>query len=112
MNGINKVILAGHVTEAGPKLTYSPEGTPQCSFTLLLEEAGRDGHVYKLFLPVEVFSTHGEWAAEHLNAGDLILVDGKLKWKTWVDKKGEKQGRLAVMAWQVSLMSTPAASTN
>jgi single stranded DNA-binding protein len=108
MNGVNKVIVAGQVTEAGPKLTYSSEGTPQCRLTLVVEEAGKDGHVYKLFLPVEVFSAHGEWAAQHVNAGDTILVDGKLKWKSWMDKKGEKQGRLAVMAWQVSLLGTPA----
>jgi single-stranded DNA-binding protein len=112
MNGINKVILAGQVADAGLKLSYSSEGTPQYHFTLLLEEAGKDGQVYRLFLPVEVFSTHGQWAAEHLNASDRILVDGKLKWKSWVDKKGEKQGKLMVMAWQVSLLGTPTLSSN
>lgn len=112
MNGINKVIVAGQVTEAGPKLTYSPEGMPQCRFTLVVEEAGKDGHVYKLFLPVEVFSANGAWAAEHVNAGDTILVDGKLKWKSWLDKQGVKQGKLIVMAWAVSLVGVPSAAVS
>ena len=111
MNSINKVLLTGQVTDAGPKLTYSSEGTPQCTFTVLVEECGKDGHLFKLFVPVEVFSAHGEWTAEHVNAGDLVLIDGKLRWRSWVDNKGEKQGKLSVMAWQVSLVGPPAAVT-
>jgi hypothetical protein len=38
-----------------------------------------------------------------------VLVDGKLQWKSWLDRKGEKQGRLAVLAWKVDKPETPAA---
>jgi single-strand DNA-binding protein len=107
MNSLNKVILAGQVTEAGPKLTYGSEGAPHCSFTLLVEESGKEGQAFKLFVPIEVYGAHAEWTAEHLDRGALILVDGKLKWKSTVDKQGMKQGRLVVMAWQVSLVGTP-----
>ncbi len=116
MLAINKVIVIGRVTDAGPKLTYSSEGTPQCSFTLLIEEAGKDGaNVFKLFVPIEVFGTHGEWVVEHVNVGDLVCIDGKLRWKSWIDKKGEKQGKLGVMAWQVAHLhhvASSAVSTN
>jgi single-stranded DNA-binding protein len=108
MHAINKVIVMGCVQE-GLKLTYGPEGTPQCSLTLLLEEGGKDGGTYKLYLPVDVFSTHAEWVAEHVHAGALVLIDGKLRWKSWVDKQGQKQGKLALMAWQVTLVQ-PATS--
>jgi single stranded DNA-binding protein len=101
---LNKVIICGKVTDASLKLTYTSEGTPQCAFTLMVEELGRDGSSFKLFVPVEVFGKQAEPVAEQINAGDVILVDGKLKWKSWLDKKGEKQGRLGVMAWAVSLL--------
>ncbi len=111
---INRVLLVGRVTEAGPKLTYSSDGSPQCIFTLLLEEPAKDGTMFKLFVPVEVFGKQAEPVAEQINAGDTVLIDGKLKWKSWIDKQGEKQGRLGIMAWQVSLVGTtaPAASAN
>jgi single-stranded DNA-binding protein len=75
MTSINKVIICGRVTDAGPKLTYASEGTPQCAFTLIVEEPGRDGAPFKLFVPVEVFG-----------------------------KQGQKRGRLGVMAWAVNLL--------
>jgi single-stranded DNA-binding protein len=95
---INKVIIYDRVSDAGPKLTYTSEGTPQCTITLLVEEPGRDGTPFELFVPIEVCGKQAEPVAEQINTGDVLLVDGKLKWKSWVDKKGEKQGRLGFMA--------------
>jgi single stranded DNA-binding protein len=114
MTSINRVLLVGRVTEAGPKLTYSPGGSPQCTFTLLLEDPGPDGKRYKLFVPVDVFGKQAEPVAEQINVGDVVLVDGKLKWKSWLDQQGVKQGKLVVLAWAVSLVGVPshAVSTN
>jgi single-stranded DNA-binding protein len=109
---INKVLLIGRVADAGPKLAYSSEAQPQCSFTLLVEEAGKDGATtFKLFVPVDVFGTQAEWVAEHINASDLVCVDGKLRWKSWLDKQGQKQGKLGVMAWQVAHLHHVASSS-
>jgi hypothetical protein len=51
---INKVLLDG------PKLTYSPEEHPQCALTVLVEEANKEGAMFRLFMPVETFGTHAE----------------------------------------------------
>jgi single stranded DNA-binding protein len=112
MTSLNKLIICGKVTDAGPKLTYTSEGTPQCSFTLMVEEPGRDGSPFKLFVPVELFGKQAEPVAEQVNAGDVVLVDGKLRWRSWIDKKGEKQGRLGVMAWAVNVLQGAAVSAN
>ena len=106
---INKVLLCGRVTAEGCRLTYTAGATPHCTFTLLLEEASKQGHTYKLYIPVDLFGDKAEQAAETLTAGDLVLVDGKLQWKSWLDRHGEKHGRLAVLAWQVEKPETPAA---
>ena len=113
MTAINKVLLCGRVVDPGPKLTYTPEGSPQCRFTLCLEEMGKEGQAFKLFVPVLVYNTHAEWLAEHINSDDLVLIDGKLRFHSWIDKQGVKQSKLAVMGWQVSLLvRTGALSTN
>jgi single-strand DNA-binding protein len=109
---INKVIICGRVTDAGPNLTYGNKGTPQCAFTLMVEEPGRDGAPFKLFVPVEVFGKQAEAVTEQIDAGDVVLVDGKLKWKSWLDKQGQKQGRLGVMAWGVTVVQPAAVSAN
>jgi single stranded DNA-binding protein len=113
MNGLNKVIVAGQIEAPGPKLTYAAAGTPECRFTLRLDESGKDGQTFKLFLPILIYSTHAEWVAEHVSAGDLVLIDGKLRYHSWLDKAGVKQSRLAIMAWAVShLTPAPAVSPN
>jgi hypothetical protein len=40
---INRVLVSGEVGQYGVKLTYSAQSKPQASFTLVCEEAGRDG---------------------------------------------------------------------
>ncbi|MDQ3830548.1 MAG: single-stranded DNA-binding protein [Candidatus Tectomicrobia bacterium] len=111
MFALNKVLLTGAVSEAGPKLNY-PEsgGNPVCSFTLIVTEKGPNGQAFKLFVPVDVFGKDAENTAERLEAGMPVFIDGKLKWKSWVDKKGEKQGRLTVMTWSVQVGEEPVAS--
>ena len=105
---INKVILCGRLTEDGCRLTYTADGTPHTSFSLLLEEASKQGHTYKLYIPIDLFGDKAEQAAETLNVGDLVLVDGKLQWKSWLDRTGEKHGRLVVLAWKVERPEAPA----
>jgi single-strand DNA-binding protein len=96
---LNKVVLLGTLPE-DPKLVYSENGTPQCSFTLLVEEKGQE-HTCRLYIPCNIFGDRAEKVAEGISAGDTVLVDGKLRWRSWFDKKGEKQGKLAVLAWGV-----------
>jgi single-stranded DNA-binding protein len=112
MLSLNKVILCGAVEKPGPKLTYASAGTPECRFTVRLDEPGKSGEVFKLFVTVLVYSTHGEWCFEHLSADDTVLIDGKLRYHSWLDKAGVKQSKLAVMAWQVSPVVRSAVSSN
>jgi single-strand DNA-binding protein len=101
---INKVLLLGTVTDEGPRLTYAEHGTPQCSFMLLVAEPGKEGATFKLYVPVDIFGDRAESVAETIQNGDVVLVDGKLRWRSWIDKKtGQKEGKLAVLAWSVQV---------
>lgn len=96
MTHINRMLLVGRVTDAGLKLTYSSDGTPQACFALLVEEPGKEGVTFELSVPVAVFGTQAEPVAEQINAGDTVLIDGRLKWKCWLNKRGE--GCLSITA--------------
>jgi single-stranded DNA-binding protein len=100
---INKVLLAG--TAADLKLSFDADGKPQTSFTLRYEQEYGEGKTAKLFVPVDVTPSRSETVAEGINNGDTVLIDGALKWKSWIDRKtGEKQGKLAVLAWSVTVL--------
>jgi primosomal replication protein N len=84
---VNKVVLTGTVSEAGPKLSYLPSGAPE----------------FKTFIPVYVYGSRAETVAETVEPGMAVLIDGKLAYKSMV-KAGEKAGGLVVTAWAVELI--------
>jgi single-stranded DNA-binding protein len=110
MNDINRVILTGEVVDSGPKISWNESGAPCTTFIVQLQEVGKDNRTFRLFILVEVWGKqHAEWCAETIASGMTVLVDGRLKWKSSIDRQGQKQGKLIVSAWSVSIVGTPAA---
>src|SRR5262249_14207884 len=100
---INKAIVVGVVSDL--KAVPDHELKIQTSFTLRYEQPYGQGQVSKLFLPIDVVPSKAESIAEAINDGDVVLVDGSLKWRSWIDKKsGQKEGKLAILAWNVSVL--------
>jgi single-stranded DNA-binding protein len=99
---INRVILAGHVSQYGPKLNYTEQGKPQCTFTLVLTKGD-----FKTFIPVLCVGAKAEDVAEMLEGGDLVLLEGSLSWRKGRTKEA---GRLEVVCFEVQrlLGDTPA----
>ena len=100
---INRVFLIGRVSDFGPKLTYNANGKPECSVTLMLEEPGKDGYVFKTFVAVQVVGPRAEEAAETLEPGDLCLVEGKLSYKAGQMKDA---GKVIVLTFDVQRLVT------
>lgn len=106
MIDLNHMTLTG-ILERDPITRFADHGTQVTSFTLKLIEAGPAGQAFMLFVPVEAYGQAGELAGE-LNAGDAVLVAGKLKWRSWTDKTGQKRSSLCVLARLLKRL-TPAA---
>jgi primosomal replication protein N len=88
MLALNKVMLIGSLPEE-PKLVYAGNGTPQCTFTLVIEEKGQE-HTFRLYVPVDVLGDRAENVAEAVSAGDTVMIDGTLRWRSWFDKKARR----------------------
>jgi single-stranded DNA-binding protein len=108
MDSLNTVCLTGTI-ERDPVTTFEESGTHVTTFTLRVEEQGRDGAVFRTYVVIETYGKTGARAAE-FSANDVVAVEGKLKWKSSVDTHGEKKGTLAVLARQVSLLMSAAAA--
>jgi single-stranded DNA-binding protein len=93
---LNHVTLTGTL-ERDPITRFIDHGAQQAHFTLRLTEAGPAGQEFKLFVPIEAYGQAAELAGD-LNAGDAVLVAGKLKWTSYTAKDGTKKSTLAVMA--------------
>lgn len=93
---LNHVTLTG-ILERDSITRFADHGTQQVSFTIRLTEASPAGQAFTLFVPCEAYSQAGEQAGE-LNAGDAVLVAGKLKWTAYTAKDGSKKTSLCVLA--------------
>jgi single-stranded DNA-binding protein len=101
---INRVILSGTVGQYGAKIAWTEAGKPQTSFTLVCEEPSRGeaATTYKTFIPCLVVGPQAEPCAETLEAGDVVLLEGKLAWKAG---KSKDAGRLHVVAFSAERLS-------
>jgi single stranded DNA-binding protein len=99
---LNTVAVVG-VLARDPHMRLEDNGTQVTSFTLKIEEPGKDGQTFSLFVNVECYGRKSEQAA-FLGAGDLVSVTGKLKFRSHVDSEGKKRGTLAVLAREVSVL--------
>jgi single-stranded DNA-binding protein len=75
---INRVTLMGTISKYGMEVRYTPSGTPCASFMLIITEQGQDGKEHQIYIPCECWGKKAEAAGE-LEAGQLVLFDGRLR---------------------------------
>jgi len=96
MSNVNRVVLTGNLTR-DPELRTTQTGTPVCSLRLAVNTRGRDGAGEWVDRPnyfdVTVWGRQGETAAQHLERGRAVAVDGRLEWREWeaADGSGRRQ---------------------
>ena len=77
-------------------------GTPACSFVLEVDELSQ-GKVYTTFIPCEISGKFAEQTSVEVEAGDVLQIAGKWKYKSVVDpKSGAKVSKPVVSSWGVS----------
>ena len=105
MDSLNTISLVG-ILERDLSTRFEREGIQVTTFTLRLEEHGKDGkagQVFRVYVPVQAYGKTAEAAAD-LNVGDIVGVEGKLVWRS--DWPGQTKGTLAVFARQVTCLLT------
>jgi single-stranded DNA-binding protein len=90
-------MLMGYVGQYGVKLSYTDNGKPQTTFTVMCTEAGKDAE-FKSFIPCLIVGPHAEGVAEALEPGDLVVLEGKLSYKPG---RSTETGQLMVVGFDV-----------
>lgn len=105
----NKVILIGNLTR-DPELRYTPQGTSVCNFSLAVNRKYKQGEEMKeevTFIDIASFGKQADNAAQYLNKGSKVLVDGRLQQQRWETDDGQKRSKHQVIAQSIQYLSKP-----
>jgi single-strand DNA-binding protein len=110
MASLNAVCLLGHLTR-NPEVRYSANGTPVAALGLAVNHRIKRGddswQDEPCFVDVVVFGNQAEACATYLNKGDPVLLEGRLRYRTWEDQQGNKRSKHEVMAFRVQFLPKP-----
>ena len=108
MANFNKVILLGNLTR-DPQLKYLPSQTPVVDFGLAVNRKFKtqsgESREETTFVDCSAFGRTAEIINQYVRKGNMLFVDGRLKYDQWEDKQGGgKRSKLSVMVENIQLM--------
>jgi single-strand DNA-binding protein len=105
--GINKVILAGNLGK-DPEVRHLEGGAVVANFPLATTETYKDKNGNKIeqteWHNIVLWRAQAEYAEKYLKKGFTILVEGKLKTRTWEDKDKNKRYTTEVYGDSITIL--------
>ena len=105
---INRVVLTGNLTK-DPELKTLDSGFAICSLRIANNTRKKEGENWvdkPNFFDVTIFGRAGENAAKYLSKGRPVAIDGRLEWREWEDKDGNKRQSNEIVADSVQFLGT------
>ena len=114
---MNRVFLTGNLTRA-PELKQTPSGVKVCNFALASNERWTDQETGEqresvTFAECEAWNRTAESVFEYFKKGDPMLIEGTLRFESWMTEDGQKRSRLKIRVnrWEFMRQRTDTGST-
>jgi single-strand DNA-binding protein len=106
---INRVVLTGNLTR-DPELRSTSGGTSVCSLRIASNTRRRNSagewEDKPNYFDVTVWGAQGENCANYLSKGRPVAIDGRLEWREWQDKEGNKRQSVDIIADSVQFLGS------
>jgi len=106
MASLNTVVLMGNLTR-DPEVRYTPSGTPVATLGLAVNNRVKQGDEWKddpCFIDDVVIGKQAESCGEYLSKGQPVLIEGRLRYRSWEGQDGQKRSKHEVTAFRVQFM--------
>ena len=106
---INRVIITGNLTR-DPELRSTSGGTSVCSLRIAVNSRRKEGDQWvdkPNYFDITVWGSQGENCAQYLAKGRPVAIDGRLNWREWEDKEGNKRQTIDIIADSVQFLGSP-----
>ena len=101
MPNLNKVMLMGHLGQ-DPTLRHTGSGKAVCNFTLATNEKWKDKDGEKQerteWHRIVLWDKQAEVAAQYLDKGSAVYIEGRVQTREWEDKEGAKKYTTEIVA--------------
>jgi single-strand DNA-binding protein len=107
MAGVNRVTIVGNLGR-DPEARYAQSGMTICKLSVAVTEKVKDGDAWKdetEWFRVTVFGKTAENAAQYLQKGRQVYVEGRLKTEKYKDKDGVEKVSVEVIASNVVFLA-------
>jgi single-strand DNA-binding protein len=102
----NKVILVGRLTR-DPESRALPSGQSVTSFGMATDRFYSDKSGQRQqqtdFHNIVLFGKLADIASQYLNKGSLVMIEGRLRTRSWKDSAGNNRSRIEVVAERLQL---------
>jgi len=100
MASVNTVVVSGRATRDPELKTFGEDGKV-ANFGIASDRTVKQGDEYVQvpnFFDVAVFGGYGVLVDKKLRKGDLITVQGELRYETWENEAGDKRSKVSIIA--------------
>ena len=108
MNGVNKVILIGHLGK-DPDVRNTPQGTSVANFSIATSEkwSDRNGqkHEKTEWHHIVAWNKVAELCQQYLRKGSPVYIEGKITTRQWDDQNGNKRYKTEIVANQIIFLA-------
>jgi len=107
-SNINSVVITGNLTR-DPELRSTGSGTPVCGMRVAVNSRRKQGDEWvdkPNYFDVTVWGAQGENCATYLSKGRPVAVQGRLDWREWQDKDGNKRQSIEIIADTVQFLGS------
>jgi len=108
----NRAILVGRVGRA-PELRATPQGIPVAHFSLATTETWKDKATGERkerteWHRVVAFNKLASFVGNYITQGRLLLIEGRIQSRDWMDKNNQKRTTVEIRADQILFMESKA----
>jgi len=109
-SNINRVIITGNLTR-DPELRSLASGNSVCSLRVACNGRRRNPSTQEWedqpnYFDITVWGAQGENCAKYLTKGRPVAIDGRLQWREWNDKEGNKRQSVDIIAESVQFLGS------
>ena len=108
---INRVVITGNLTRDPELRSISSSGNSVCSLRIACNGRRKNNETGQWedqpnYFDVTVWGAQGENCAKYLSKGRPVAIDGRLQWREWNDKEGNKRQSVDIIAESVQFLGS------